>query len=661
MEQQRIPFPRSRAASEVTPPRNVDESVINETFHSAVEPNEGESNIKPSETNSSTTDSFATSYSKLTLSDKLSALPPPGSPNLNRTRSPNPSASRGFRRSFEASGSLPSVRSTGDIDLIQSAWNSPRQSSHLVTRSNASDGSVGLDTPRNRASLDSDRISLPAFHSVRNAFSRRNRGSDPTLPAQRTEQLRGETVGSRSRSPSRAASPLRLLQQWSQGLHRSHNHPTEEPFIPVDPFRAKSHFRFPGIPCFCVSEPSDDPDAGRDHDCDQIKQRAESISAFVTETLPRVFYLYSLLRLPALYFSRVARIFEDAEVSRPDVQRMIDACSRPGYTIPLSSHVNVNSNAYRTSAAGVSGHVGAAALVADLDILPEDWAAPFVSPALVRFKHSWEAFIDTLMREWKTLNVVSALLLTAILTMFQIPNAASDPITRTAALLSLICALMSVSYGCMYIVRFGTMRTMYRASRWAEEARKTNTVIWWNVWVMLAMPAVWLSWSMVYFVISILSFVWRTGSYVDPDEREGLSPTGALGPRIAITGVFLIGMVYLVLIIKTLKSYGTHWVLKSGGQVPEQEEERRGRERVRGTSSQASRRRSERYDHVPEATARETPDLRKDKVVEEVTETEVKENGRLRTLLGFGVSRNSDLEKGMRAEKDSLRRAHSSG
>ncbi len=300
------------------------------------------------------TDSFATSYSKLTSSDKLSALPPPNSPNLNRNRSPNPGASRGFRRSFEASGSLPSVRSAGDIDLIQSTWNSPRQSSHLVTRSNASDGSAGLDTPRNRASLDSDRISLPALHSVRNgmdvsfhpsqqqaylgsSFSRRNRGSDPTLPAQRTEQLRGETVESRSRSPSRAVSPLRIFQQWSQGRHRSHNNQTEEPFIPVDPFRAKSHFRLPGVPCFCVGQPSDDPETGTDHDCDQIKQHAENITTFITETLPRLFYLHALLRLPALYFSRVARIFEDAEVSRPDVQRMIDACSRPGYTIPLSS------------------------------------------------------------------------------------------------------------------------------------------------------------------------------------------------------------------------------------------------------------------------------------------------------------------------------------
>ena len=55
-----------------------------------------------------------------------------------------------------------------------------------------------------------------------------------------------------------------------------------------------------------------------------------------------------------------------------------------------------------------------------------------------------------------------------ILTIFQIPEAADDPVTRTAALLSLVCALMSLSYGCMYIVRFGMMRNMFHASRWAE-------------------------------------------------------------------------------------------------------------------------------------------------------------------------------------------------
>ena len=27
-----------------------------------------------------------------------------------------------------------------------------------------------------------------------------------------------------------------------------------------------------------------------------------------------------------------------------------------------------------------------------------------------------------------------------------------------------------------------------------QEAKKSKTVIWWNVWVLLAMPAIWLTW-----------------------------------------------------------------------------------------------------------------------------------------------------------------------
>ena len=52
--------------------------------------------------------------------------------------------------------------------------------------------------------------------------------------------------------------------------------------------------------------------------------------------------------------------------------------------------------------------------------------------------------------------------------MLQIDDAASDPITRTAILLSLVCTLMSLSYGCIYIVRFGTMTNMYKAAGFAQ-------------------------------------------------------------------------------------------------------------------------------------------------------------------------------------------------
>ncbi|KAJ7342337.1 hypothetical protein DFH08DRAFT_703714, partial [Mycena albidolilacea] len=63
--------------------------------------------------------------------------------------------------------------------------------------------------------------------------------------------------------------------------------------------------------------------------------------------------------------------------------------------------------------------------------------------------------IDALPPEWKTQNVISALMSSAILTMLQI-DVAADPISRTTALISLVCALMCLLFGSLYIIRFAT-------------------------------------------------------------------------------------------------------------------------------------------------------------------------------------------------------------
>jgi hypothetical protein len=143
----------------------------------------------------------------------------------------------------------------------------------------------------------------------------------------------------------------------------------------------------------------------------------------MADTLPRQLYLAFLLRLPAMYFTRVARIFEDAEVSRPDIQRMIDARGGGGaYMMPSASdtaHANAGmADSIHGREPGIilspsTAHTGMAVAATALPI-PDDWCPPVVSPALIRFKHSWEAFIDSLLREWKTLNVVSALLLSYV-------------------------------------------------------------------------------------------------------------------------------------------------------------------------------------------------------------------------------------------------------
>ena len=51
--------------------------------------------------------------------------------------------------------------------------------------------------------------------------------------------------------------------------------------------------------------------------------------------------------------------------------------------------------------------------------------------------------------------------------MFQVEGS-DQPVMRTSALIALICALWSLTFGCMYILRFSTMKSMHKASRWAE-------------------------------------------------------------------------------------------------------------------------------------------------------------------------------------------------
>ena len=101
---------------------------------------------------------------------------------------------------------------------------------------------------------------------------------------------------------------------------------------------------------------------------------------FIFDTLPRQFYLHFLLRLPAFYFSRVAHIFEEADMTMSEIKGMALATLAP-MTDPNSA-------------------------------LP-DWDDT-IAKLNSNLKTTWESFIDSLLREWKTLNIVSVLLLSCV-------------------------------------------------------------------------------------------------------------------------------------------------------------------------------------------------------------------------------------------------------
>ncbi|CAE7099997.1 unnamed protein product [Rhizoctonia solani] len=281
---------------------------------------------------------------------------------------------------------------------------------------------------------------------------------------------------------------------------------------------------------------------------DKLRRRRETILKCWDQAL-RQMYRHFLLRLPSVYFTRVSKVFEEAELSRVEVQKMIEASKR-------ARHRRIR-RGQRQAQSEHASH--------ELDFWPNEreWMTPIVSPSLQRFKQSWDEFMDSLQKEWKTLNVVSALLLSAILTMFQVEGS-DQPVMRTAALIALVCALWSLTFGCIYILRFSTMRSMHKASRWAEEAQKHTTGIWWNVWVFLSLPSVFLAWSVISFCVAIMAFSWTTGSVTPPSP---ISDKGAIGPRLGITAVFLLGLFYFIRAVKTLRKYADplprHWALHS--------------------------------------------------------------------------------------------------
>ena len=226
-------------------------------------------------------------------------------------------------------------------------------------------------------------------HSRRPSQGRRNSAESHT----RTHSRTGSPT--RSPSPSRGVIPLRSFLGRFSPLGRTQSR--EEPFIPINPFRPHPSLSLNLFSrCFGTRSRRADVEAAPYESQSDISCTCACVPLFGSahfhnahilafDTLPRQLYLHSQLRLPSLYFSRVARIFEDAAVSRPEIQRIIDACE------PVNAQ-NMTGNVVLP--------------------FPEEWVPPNVSPALARFKRSWESFVDSLIREWKTLNVLSALLLT---------------------------------------------------------------------------------------------------------------------------------------------------------------------------------------------------------------------------------------------------------
>ncbi|KAJ7598680.1 hypothetical protein C8J56DRAFT_171399 [Mycena floridula] len=180
--------------------------------------------------------------------------------------------------------------------------------------------------------------------------------------------------------------------------------------------------------------------------------------------------------------------------------------------------------------------------------------------------HAWDAYLGFLRSDYKTAITVSGLLFPVIMTVFQIPGASDDALTRATALLSLVCAVLGIGYAFMVKSHFdGAHNTNFV---WLMDSRHSARRTWWNAWVVLALPVVWTGWSVILFVISMLFYVWRTGATTD-EIRAPLAPGHALALRLTITAVISIGIAGLVLVKRTLPKNTAYYLVSEIPVSPE--------------------------------------------------------------------------------------------
>ncbi|KAF8326713.1 hypothetical protein F5887DRAFT_1084361 [Amanita rubescens] len=164
---------------------------------------------------------------------------------------------------------------------------------------------------------------------------------------------------------------------------------------------------------------------------------------------------------------------------------------------------------------------------------------------------SWSALADSVVNEWGMLTIVSVLLLSAIYNVVQLGVHGSH-LVQCTALMSLVGALMSLIFGCLYVIQFSTMQRPYVVKEWAQYTIHSFRSSWWNIFTLLSLPFVWLSWSIILFIICLMSTIWQASG--ETTDGRGLNSV-ALEVKIIVSAFLFMGGIHLCLVLIGFSQY----------------------------------------------------------------------------------------------------------
>ncbi|KAF9460506.1 hypothetical protein BDZ94DRAFT_893988 [Collybia nuda] len=247
-------------------------------------------------------------------------------------------------------------------------------------------------------------------------------------------------------------------------------------------------------------------------------------------------YLYTivLLGLPFFYAARASSVLDleaaardtigNQEIIRSPINDRLDDTPDhhhldvPGHRLQPSGRLQ-----YILEISNPEGEPRSIVIVRPSPI-PQPPHTPDIVP---KFQAEWENYVNMRVAEWTILFTVACIFVAVSLTIFQIPEAINEPITRAFTSVAVFRAFSGVIYAPIFPLFFKSQytRTPRFALFWVKETRKKRKVsTFWNPWVMISLPAASTLWALIFYFLAIFCVTWGMSSTAPTERIQSVTP-----------------------------------------------------------------------------------------------------------------------------------------
>ncbi|TFK70053.1 hypothetical protein BDN72DRAFT_896747 [Pluteus cervinus] len=182
-------------------------------------------------------------------------------------------------------------------------------------------------------------------------------------------------------------------------------------------------------------------------------------------------------------------------------------------------------------------------------VLPSVASTP-PTPPITSVSTQWSQLLEKHKRKWRTLNVISLVLLQLNIAILQFDGLASREVTRTTTVLSLWFSGAGLICGCIDLCCLPRIPDLYQRFC-VNEGR--SSFKFWNLWIIMALPAAFTIWSAIGLVGTIIVYGFVGGD--SGDEAAAAARRSAVAIVLGLIGFAM--MSYLPVLRVVMGNYWT--------------------------------------------------------------------------------------------------------